>query len=208
MVFEPISAKGQKRIERLISWIKQFETPEDLLIEVDNITSNLRFGVDSDDFERSFDRLGKSLGFQADRPDKELREGPDNLWALKDDMYWLVECKNQVSAERTEINKDETGQMNNSCAWFTKRYAGAKSRNVMVIGTKTLGLAAGFNEEVTIMRSKKLELLVKNVKAFFGELKGVDLQDLSETKLQPGLERNGLTVDALTSQYSEKPAKK
>jgi replicative superfamily II helicase len=208
MVFEPISAKGQKRIERLITWIKDFDTAEDLLMEIDNITTDLRFGVDSDDFERAFDRLGKALGFRADRPDKELREGPDNLWALRDDLYWLVESKNQVSADRQEINKNETGQMNNSCAWFKQRYRGAANRNLMIIWTKALGAAAGFNEDVQIMRSKKLETLVKNVKAFFGELKGVDLQDVSETKLQTNLDRYRLNVDELISQYSEAPVRK
>ena len=205
MVFEPISAKGQKRIERIISWIKEFTTPDDLLIELDAITTNLRFGVASDDFELALDRLGKALGFDANRPDKELREGPDNLWALRDDLYWLIECKNQVDANRKEINKYETGQMNNSCSWFKKRYKGATSRNVMIIWTKTVGSAAGFTQEVQIVRRNKLELLVKNVKAFFGELKGLDLQDLSEAKLQTNLEHHGLSVDALTTKYSEAP---
>ena len=205
MIFEQISAKGQKRIKRILSWIKEFSTAEDLLIEIDAITNDLRFGVVADDFELAFDRLGKALGFEANRPDKELREGPDNLWALKDNLYWLVECKNQVDADRKEINKHETGQMNNSCAWFKKRYKGATSRNVMIIWTKSVGAAAGFTEDVQIMRGKKLELLVKKVKAFFGELKGVDLQDVSEVKLQANLERHGLSVDALTSNYSEAP---
>jgi replicative superfamily II helicase len=208
MAFDPISAKGQKRIERIISWIKDFSTPDDLMIEIDAITTNLRFGVAADDFELALDRLGKALGFDANRPDKELREGPDNLWALRDNLFWLIECKNQVSVDRKEINKDETGQMNNSCAWFHNRYAGASSRNLMIIWTKTLGTAAAFTEEVGIMRNKKLEFLVKNTKAFFGELKGIDLQDLSETKLQANLEQHQLSVEALISKYSEAPVER
>ena len=61
MVFEPISAKGQKRIERIISWIKEFATADDLLIEVDAITTNLRFGVVADDLELALDRLGDQI---------------------------------------------------------------------------------------------------------------------------------------------------
>jgi replicative superfamily II helicase len=205
MVFEPISAMGQKRNERLMAWIKDFATVEDLLVEVDSITVNLRFGVAADDFERAFERLGKALGFEANRPCKELREGPDDLWALRDDLYWVVECKSQVLAERREISKDETGQMNNACAWFGRRYPGVKSRKLLIIWTKTVGPAAGFTEEVRIMRSAKLELLVKNVKAFFSEVQGMDLQDLSEVKLQANLERHQLTVEALTTSYSEPP---
>jgi len=53
------------------------------------ITANLRFGVAACDFEAAFDQLGKALGFVTKRPDKELREGPDNLWALRDGHYGL-----------------------------------------------------------------------------------------------------------------------
>ncbi len=205
MVFEPITAKGQKRIERIISWAKEFASPEDLLVELDAITNNLRFGVEADDFEASIDQLGKALGFAANRPEKEQREGPDNLWALRDDLYLIIECKNKVELDRKEVNKSETGQMNNACAWFAKRYPGAKNRNLIVIWTKLLGAAAGFNQPVEIVRLKKLELLIRNVKEFFGELRGMDLQDLSESKLQAKLSQHSLTVDDLLSKYSEQP---
>src|SRR5258708_12585453 len=122
MAFDPISAKGQKRIERIVAWIKDFLTVEDLMIEIEAITTNLRFGVASDDFELALDRLGKALGFDANRPDKELREGPDNLWALKDNFFLLIECKNQVSVDRKEINKDAPAQTNNSSPCFHHQY--------------------------------------------------------------------------------------
>ena len=137
MFFETISAVGQKRMERMISWIKTFSTPDDLLVEVDAIAANLRFGVNADSFEAAFDALGKAMGFVTQRPDKEMRQGPDNLWALKDNHYLLVECKNQVDANRKEINKQETGQMNNSCAWFKQHYAGAQRKHsIMIIWTR------------------------------------------------------------------------
>src|ERR1035438_1516041 len=63
MQFEIISAKGQKLIERMISWIKEFASVDDLLVEIDAITSNLRFGVTADDFEAAFGNLGKALNF-------------------------------------------------------------------------------------------------------------------------------------------------
>jgi hypothetical protein len=95
--------------------------------------------------------------------------------------------------------------MNNSCAWFKKHYGGAARQNIMIIWTRVVGAAAGFNDKVQIMNGKKLELLVKNVRAFFAELKGMDLQDLSEVKLQANLERYDLSVDELVTHYSEEP---
>jgi len=205
MEFETISAVGQKRIERLVAWIKQFDSGDDLGAEIEAITANLRFGVAASDFEAAFDQLGKALGFVTQRPDKELREGPDNLWALRDNHFWLVECKNQVDVNRKEINKQETGQMNNSCAWFKQHYPGATKNGMMVIWTKVVGASGGFNDNVGVMTNKSLEKLVKNAREFFGELKAVDLHDISEIKLQENLDRYSLTVDELVSNYSEEP---
>ena len=226
MAFDPISAKGQKRIERLISWAKDFASPEDLLIELDAVTNNLRFGVDADDFEAAIDQLGKALGFAANRPEKELREGPDNLWALRDDLYWIIECKNKVEPGRKEINKGETGQMNNACAWFAKRYPGAKNRNDRIsLSLKALAFrpedlvvyyveAADIGTEIRQLRVTEegrfadrwpKGFFEEREKEFFGELRGMDLHDLSESKLQSNLSHHSLTVDDLLSKYSEDP---
>ena len=148
--------------------MKDFLTVEDLMIESRQSRRICVLGVASDDFELALDRLGKALGFDANRPDKELRESTDNLWALKDNFFLLIECKNQVSVDRKEINKDETRPNEQFvCVVSRIRYPGSKSSNLMIIWTKTLGTGAGFTEEVRIMRNKKLDSLVKNTKDFF-----------------------------------------
>jgi hypothetical protein len=162
-------------------------------------------GAEADLFEGAVDELGMALGFATQRPDKEWKEGPDNLWGLRDTQYLLIECKNQVEETRTQIHKQETGQMNNSCAWFKNNYSGAVSKNIMIIWTKAVASAAGFNEDVGIMRGRQLETLVKNVRSFFQEFRGVDLKDLSETKVKTLLDTHQLTVDDLLTKYSEAP---
>jgi hypothetical protein len=57
----------------------------------------------ADKFEQAFHELAKILGFPSQRPDKEWKEGPDNLWKINDNQYLLVECKNNVEATRSEI---------------------------------------------------------------------------------------------------------
>ena len=200
-----IAAAPQKRVERMIDWASRFETSDDLLLAVEDILSRLRFGVQANLFEGAIDELGIALGFATQRPDKEWKEGPDNLWGLRDTQYLLIECKNQVEETRTEIHKQETGQMNNSCAWFKNNYPGAVSKNIMIIWTKAVAPAAGFNEDVGIMRGRQLETLVKNVRSFFQEFRGVDLKDLSEGKVKTLLDTHQLTVDDLVTHYSEAP---
>jgi len=47
--------------------------------------------------------------------------------------YLVVECKSEVDLNRAEINKDESGQMNNACAWFEKYYKGATATKILII---------------------------------------------------------------------------
>jgi replicative superfamily II helicase len=200
-----ISAVGHKRIEAMFDWARLFDTAAELLLDIDDILGRLRFGVAADSFECALDDLGQALGFETQRPDKEWKQGPDNLWALRDNQYLLVECKNQVDTNRKEINKDETGQMNNSCAWFRKHYGDVPVKNMMVIWTRTVSQAAGFNEPVEILTNGSLNQLAKNVRSFFGELGNADLQNLSTAKIQTNLKAYKLTIEDLLNHYAEMP---
>jgi replicative superfamily II helicase len=200
-----VALTGQKRIENLIQWISGFESFDELSLTLDDMLGSLRFGIDADRFEKALHELGIGLGFGCQRPDKEWKEGPDNLWALRDDDYLLVECKSEVSLTRDFINKQETGQMNNACAWFKNNYKGVRSKNIMIIPTKRVGSGGGFNEPVEIVREHHLKALVNRVRAFFLEFSSLDLQDLSPQAVQKFLELHGLTVDSLLIGYSDKP---
>jgi hypothetical protein len=122
-----------------------------------------------------------------------LRLSPDNLWALRDNQYLLFECKNQEDKTRKEINKDETGQMNNSCAWFKKHYGDSPVKHLRVIWTRTVGAAGGFDEPVEIVTEPCLSRLSKSVRGFFEELRAADAisftfqgKDFSPTTVQNG----------------------
>ena len=174
-----------------------------------DVTSQTRFPcwgnpVEAPLFEAAFDNLGTALGFKAQRPEKEWKEGPDNLWALHDGEYLLAECKSKVELTRDQINKVETGQMNNAIAWFKRTYQGARAKNIMIIPTKRVARAGGFNEEVAIIRDHSLKRLVQKVRAFFLEFKNLDTRDLSEKHIQELIHTHGLSVDDLVSKYSEK----
>ncbi|ALZ59322.1 Type III restriction enzyme, res subunit [Bacillus cereus] len=201
-----IPSVSVKRIEKICGWVRSHESYDDLVVELDNILSKLKFGVASDVFEQAFDNLAGVLGFESQRPDKEWKEGPDNLWKLNDDTFLVTECKNNVNLERDKITKDESGQMNNACAWFERIYGDKKTKNLMIISTKMVSSAAGFNKSVQIMRSNRLYSLVENVRKFYKEFKSFSFDDLSERKIQELLNKHQLTVEnLLDNSYSEEP---
>jgi replicative superfamily II helicase len=202
--FTKLQVISQKRVEAIIGYIKAFPNYEQLALAIDDILARLQFGVKSDSFEQAFKELGNALGFSSERPDKEWKEGPDNLWCVRAGQYLLVECKNEVDLKRAEIGKDESGQMNNACAWFERNYKGTMATKILIIPTNRLGHAAGFVQEVVIMRDKELRNLRKNVKAFFAEFKTADLSSLSEKKVQECIDTHQLSVEALLTIYGEK----
>ena len=204
MLVDPIVVISQKRITRIISWVGKFDSYGDLQISLEDILGRLEFGVKADRFEAALDSLGVALGFFCQRPDRMWKEGPDNLWGLRDGEFLLLECKSEVHLKRAEIYKEETGQMNNACAWFAKVYAGAQAKKIMIIPTDKLGAGAGFNEEVEVMRKSELGKLNRNVRAFFAEFSAIDTKDLSETRVQDLVNQHDLSVDKLVSGYSRK----
>lgn len=195
---------SQKRMESIIEWIKSFGDFDELILSLESMLSNLEFGVTADRFEQAFDELGKALGFSSEQPDKEWKQGPDNLWGIRDNEYLLVECKSEVSLERAEINKEETGQMNNACAWFAKYYKGASATRIMIIPTNKVSKAAGFNENVEIMRKAELSRFKANVRSFFLEFKDLELKNISEKKVQELIDAHGLSIDSILANYSKK----
>jgi len=196
---------GLKRIENLVNWIQTHGDFEELILDVDSILSDLRFGVRADHFEQALDNLARALGFIGERPDKEWKEGPDNLWKIRDNQYLLIECKSSVESDRKEIYKEETGQINNACAWFIENYGKQTFKPLMIIPTKKISKGAGFNYEVEIINKRKLDDLTSNVKRFYMEFKNLDLKDLSTSKLQEFINSHKLSVEDLISNYSEKP---
>jgi replicative superfamily II helicase len=205
MQVQPLVVIGQKRITNLIKWIKQYNSFPDLQVGTEDILGSLEFGVTAEKFEAALDELGKHLGFACERPDKEWKRGPDNLWGLEAGKYLLFECKSEVLNDRTHINKSESGQMNNSCAWFKDEYESATAAKIIIIPTNALGPGAGFNDEVNVMSAGELKKLKKNVRAFFNEFRTQNFDDLDESAVQSWLDAHNLSTDALENQYSRAP---
>lgn len=199
---QPVS---QKRVERIIEWVRGHVDFPAMSAVVDDLLGALRFGTRAEAFERALHDLGAALGFVCERPDKAWKEGPDNLWALRDGEYLLMECKSEVELTRAEIGKYETGQMNNASAWFAREYVGASVTRVLIIPPRNIGNAAGFTDPVSILREKGLKKLARNVQGFFREFRTLDLKDLSEAKVQSLLQVHHLRVEDLLADYFEAP---
>jgi replicative superfamily II helicase len=192
------------RAERIKRWASGFDTYADLNVRVTDILGRLVFGTKADAFESALDELSRALGFTGERPDKEWKEGPDNLWALDDKQYILIECKSEVDVNRSEINKREAEQMNRSAAWFEKHYAGLAVKRLIIHPAGKIESAAAFTHEVEGVREADLKRLVRAVQQFFKSFESRALRDLAEADIQKLINAYGLQVDNLVTKYSRK----
>lgn len=193
---------SQGRVERIRQWISNHATYENLNVSVTEILERIVFGTKADKFEDALNELSFALGFAGERPDAEWKEGPDNLWALDDSQYLLLECKSEVDVTRSEINKREAEQMNRSSAWFDKHYVGMKVKRLIVHPAGKIESAAAFTHNVEGVREADLKRLVKSVRGFFKGFEAQNFKDLSEAHIQKLINAHGLSVSDLISKYS------
>lgn len=194
----------ESRLKRIKEFINQYESFTELTLTIDEILDNLSFGVEADKFEEAMKLLGELLGFISQRPDKEVRKGPDNLWCGANNEYCFFECKTDVEETRSEINKREAGQMNNHCGWFEEQYGNITPiGSFLVIATKDLSYSANFTHDVRIIRKNKLRELKKNVKTFVRELKPYSLSEITDETLQRLIDLYKLNMSNFVDEYSE-----
>jgi replicative superfamily II helicase len=196
--------QSQGRVERIEKWVRDFEKYSDLDVGVSDILGRLVFGVKADKFESALDELSRALGFAGERPDKEWKEGPDNLWALDSTQYILWECKNEVELTRAEINKREAEQMNRHSAWFEKHYQGMNVKRIIVHPSNVVQSAAAFTHEVEAMREGELKKLVKAAREFFKAFESLNFKDLSTTHIQKLINAHKLAGQDLMNLYTKK----
>ena len=195
---------SQGRVERIAKWVSSFGSYSDLDVSVSDILGRLVFGVKADKFEAALDELSRALGFAGERPDKEWKEGPDNLWALDATQYLLWECKNEVEITRAEINKHEAEQMNRSSAWFEKHYPGMNVKRIIVHPSHKVQSAAAFTHDVEAMREGELKHFVKSAREFFKSFESLNFKDLSTAHIQKMVNAHKLAVPELLSLYTKK----
>ncbi len=195
---------SQGRMERVAKWVQRFDDYAQLDVALSDILTRLTFGTKADKFEQALDEIAPALGFVGERPDKEWKEGPDNLWAIDARQYLLWECKSEVDVKRSEINKREAEQMNRSSAWFDKHYQGMDVKRIIIHPAYQVHSSAAFTHEAEAMRESELKRFVTHIREFFKSFESLHFKDLSAGHIQKLVDAHGLSVPVLLSDYSKK----
>lgn len=146
-----------------------FHSPTTLVLGFESVLGDLAFGERTEEFEASFLELGLLLGLNASRPEKDLGDGPDNLWALDGTRYWVVEAKTGVTTNF--IAKKDVNQLAGSINWFGAHYVnGENPVPVTVHPARALGPGSTAVPGMRVLTPRKLGELITNARAFAAAL--------------------------------------
>ena len=194
------------RNTKIIQKLCEMASYDEVSIYLEDILQNMSFGVDAEKAENAFFLIGQLLGFESQRPDKEIRKGPDVLWCVSDNKYVLIELKTEVNQSRLTISKSEAGQIEEHCAWFEAEYGSANCVPILVIPTSKLANDAYFSHSVKVLTSEKLQKLKIQIRDFFKEFKGYSLPSISPDLVNQKLITHGLYSEHFINDYLVQPS--
>jgi hypothetical protein len=144
----------------------------DLLIDVNGLLADLKWDLDNTEaFEAAMEKLGRFLGFQAQRPEKTTGRGPDVLWALGGLHFAVIECKSGSNSK--VIFKKDAAQLSTAIDWFIQQYDDScHPTPVMVHPSNVLDRAATARAGTCIIDVAKLQQLTDRVLQFAKSIAG------------------------------------
>ncbi|KDE54348.1 hypothetical protein, partial [Methanoculleus sp. MH98A] len=194
--YTKMTRDGISRAQRISNYIRSKEGYTHLILEIENILEKISFKVPSDTFEEGIDELGHILGFNTDRPEKNDGCGPDNLWQIDDTHYWIIECKNGVTAQRG-ISKSEAGQMNTSIGWFEGKYENFENIPIIIHPSNKFKEDAFSTKQLYSLQPEKLELLKNNIRDFYKSISGVPFTTISPEGIQSMIKEYSLDSESM-----------
>ena len=169
-MYRKIQAKHTDQAYAVLDWMKRFNDPNALVIEVNKVTSDLAFGVHYRVFEEALKDLAEIIGFVAERPDQEHKRGPDVLWRLDNGHFLVIEAKNEASPDRGAIYKSEAEQLSHHATWFEQTYSGQPYTPVLIHPSDTLAHDAYLPVGAKVVQAGDLQRVTETVSKFVASL--------------------------------------
>ena len=194
-------ATGQQATNLISNHEARFLDSTSMKLYADGLCSDLQFSPDTaETFEAAINDLAWFIGIKGQRPEKDYKEGPDNLWALPTGKFLVIECKNGVAAG-SGIAKKDAGQLDQSVTWFGNRYPASTCVPIMIHPDRTLGQGASEIDGMRVIDVKGLEKLRGNLRDFAKQLTNPDVAS-SASEIAKRLAQFELNADAFVNAFS------
>jgi len=202
-LYDRVTAAGASQAKRVKEFAGTQVSGAALRLHVRDIVERLVFSSDPravEGFESAVHDLGHLLGFVPQRPERDFRRGPDNLWALSDEAGFLViECKSGATSD--EIAKSDVDQLAGSVNWFGSQYGTSTGVPVIVHPVRVLDPTASPPEGLRVIEAQKLDKLKKAVEAFGTALASEEVRS-DVKRIRALLDQHGFVPTAFIERYT------
>lgn len=185
------------------AWLQdRYPTGALLRIGFNALLADLTWSKRTKAFEAAMDDLARHLGFAGQRPEVEIGRGPDNLWALTDATFLVIEDKSGVM-DNHPVFKDDAKQLSNSMDWFRSQYPTSSGTPVLVHPWSSFDPKAAIPTGCRVLTTEKLTSLRSALDQFATALSEGDAYR-DPTRVGKLLAHYGLTAQHFVDRYTVK----
>ncbi len=200
--YEPVTNAGAQ-VGNILDEVVGFALRKGILDDFERTVAMLTPSATSNQFEEALKRFGELLGFRAQRPEHQFRQGPDILWLADEDSGFVIECKHRKEG-KNPLTKDDHGQFLTSMAWARDSYPRRTLAGFIVHPTSD-ATAPAAAQSTDVLTLAKLGDLVSAARHFYHELcastaDGAVLEAVCTTLI----DKFGLRRDQIVAKYLNK----
>ncbi|MCV7194848.1 helicase C-terminal domain-containing protein [Mycolicibacterium brumae] len=124
--YQKLSGSDHQAIAASDYLTRRYKDKVEIRMGIEALIEDLRFDPERTvEFERALVDLAMHIGLAAQRPEHDIGQGPDGLWALGQLKYWVIEAKSGSTAKY--IQKGYINQLAGSINWFNRQYDASSS---------------------------------------------------------------------------------
>ncbi|MBR1369819.1 hypothetical protein RJ53_10160 [Methanocalculus chunghsingensis] len=202
VTYQKTTASSHNRAKEILDLISRYDDKTELMYFIKSITNMLHFNQSSEIFEENICKLGYILGFDSKRPEKQTGKGPDNLWRVDNNQYWIIECKNMVENKR-KIAKREAGQLHEAIDWFKATFDNGKvGVPILIHPNHLLEDQAFFSVEYWVMKDEHLTKIKNNIEKFYFSLNDYSNDNLTTEIINQKFVEFDINLEKLKNLYT------
>lgn len=181
---------------------KDFANGIELELGIGGIVDRLEFHSDSAaDFEGAIEEIGRLLGFESHRPERDSGSGPDVLWGVGELRYLVIECKSDADSH---VWKKDAAQLSHSINWFAEKYdASCTAIPVLVHHSGSHADDAVSHPETRILDASHLKVLRSSLTQYATSL--ASRWPVDSTAVDELLRHHKLTAGEFVDRYTTTP---
>lgn len=162
-VMPPVAKRrAGPQAEVICEWLRSFSDMNGAIVALDTLVSEIRYSNGSSAVEAAMGELGRYLGADSTRPEKEYGRGPDNLWMFGDKAF----CIEMKSDKVAKLWKSDAGQIALSERWVRENNPGLAEVYPVIGSDIAVAERAGdFPESVKVFDQDALLEIISNLRA-------------------------------------------